>query len=258
MPRLAIIGSCITRDVWPDGADLLFISKTSVASLTTPPLPLPESLALDGLCPWEAAMIRADFDKSHLKRLRDFAPTDVIFDFAGERFPVMGGGEAKATLTAEFIRARGRSIGGLIDRFSEGGLGLFRQGLQALRSEIADARIFLHETNVATAFIEGVRREYDPLQELWAGGPLVDLRRENARFEWMHWHFRQVFPAAKRVRCDEHRVGWAGHRWGLSPYHYVPAYYDAIRDQIGELSIETRLMKSSRGCVPAPRRAARA
>ena len=43
MPRVAIIGSCITRDVWPivgeaPPQDLLYISRTSLASLFAPPL----------------------------------------------------------------------------------------------------------------------------------------------------------------------------------------------------------------------------
>ena len=41
MPKVAIIGSCITRDLWPirgETAELLYVSRTSLPSLMAPPL----------------------------------------------------------------------------------------------------------------------------------------------------------------------------------------------------------------------------
>ena len=56
-----------------------------------------------------------------------------------------------------------------------------------------------------------------------------------ARYEAI---FAAEMPAMARVSADAQQIAFKDHRWGLSPFHYVPAYYDEIRRQLGDLGLE--------------------
>jgi hypothetical protein len=44
-------------------------------------------------------------------------------------------------------------------------------------------------------------------------------------------------PPLARVEAPAHRLADETHRWGLSPFHYVPEYYAEIRRQLEPLGV---------------------
>src|SRR6266481_212201 len=99
MSRIAIVGSCITRDLWrfrggtsPSGpADLLYISRTSLPSLFATPVKGFRAAVRPpgGLRPQPHRALVADLSKTALARLVAFRPTHLIFDFIDERFDLL-------------------------------------------------------------------------------------------------------------------------------------------------------------------------
>jgi len=95
MSRVAIIGSCISRDVWrfrgEPASDLLYICRTSLPSLLAPAVagfraaPKPPG----GMRPKPHRALVADITKTALAELVAFRPTHLIFDFIDERFDLV-------------------------------------------------------------------------------------------------------------------------------------------------------------------------
>jgi hypothetical protein len=95
MSRVAILGSCITRDLWSVlGADpngVHYISRTSLPSLFARPVkgfePSPDPP--NGLKRHQHRAIVDDLTKRALPALVAFRPTHLIFDFIDERFDLL-------------------------------------------------------------------------------------------------------------------------------------------------------------------------
>src|SRR5690349_19659741 len=87
MPRIAIVGSCITRDLWPIGGGgaeaLLYISRTSFPGLLSTPVQgfRPDAELPGDLHLHEHKALVADLRKTTLTTLMAYRPTHVIFDF---------------------------------------------------------------------------------------------------------------------------------------------------------------------------------
>uniref|UniRef100_UPI00286B1C31 DUF6270 domain-containing protein n=1 Tax=Phenylobacterium sp. TaxID=1871053 RepID=UPI00286B1C31 len=107
MSRIAIIGSCITRDLWPilgeTPRDLLYISRTSLATMFASP---PAGVMIAdtppaGLPPQPHAALVADLRKTALAALVAHRPTHIVFDFIDERFDLLNAGGGLAAHTWE-------------------------------------------------------------------------------------------------------------------------------------------------------------
>ena len=44
-------------------------------------------------------------------------------------------------------------------------------------------------------------------------------------------------PQMARLDAGALRLADPAHQWGLSPFHYVPEYYDAVRQQLRALGL---------------------
>src|SRR4029453_12461651 len=111
MPRIAIVGSCITRDLWPihgGGSEaLLYISRTGLPSLLAAPVEgFRPARPPPGLLPRpEPNALVPGLPKTALARLVAFEPTHIIFDFIDERFDLLSAGGGLATYSAELQRS---------------------------------------------------------------------------------------------------------------------------------------------------------
>ena len=54
----------------------------------------------------------------------------------------------------------------------------------------------------------------------------------NALLDRQEAAFLEVMPPMARIDAGAFRVAETEHRWGLSPFHYVPEYYDEVRRQL--------------------------
>ncbi|MDP3175332.1 MAG: DUF6270 domain-containing protein [Phenylobacterium sp.] len=253
MSRVAIIGSCITRDLWPiqgePANELLYISRTSLPSLFSP--------AVEGFQPAEAlpnglkrhqhqAMVN-DLTKTTMAQLVTWRPTHLIFDFIDERFDLLAIGAALASHSWELetsgylsqpALAAARPIarlGGTCDRLWMEAVGEMLALIRA--TPLRSAPLILHESQWATHY----RAAYERFRaienvELWGGRP-ADLGRHNALLDRYQAAFTALAPEAARISAPAQRIADGDHRWGLSPFHYIPEYYAEIWRQLRALGV---------------------
>lgn len=248
MSRVAIIGSCITRDVWRVGNvgadDLLYIARTSLPSLfSTPVLGFePPDEAPAGLGRTPHRLLTWDLKKKALAALTAHRPTHVIFDFIDERYDLMRVGGALVTESWE-LRASGYldhpSLAGArrIDRLSEGCTRIWREGVREMADflwggALRDAAIVLHEARWAEAQTDGTGAR-SPLTgvEILPGRP-ADIARHNALLEDYELELLRATPYVAKVAAPQLRLADADHQWGLSPFHYIREYYEEIWRQL--------------------------
>ena len=102
MSKVAIIGSCITRGLWPirgEAERLLYASRTSLPSLFSEPVKGVKVADQPpaGLGRHQHRAVVADLEKTALSALVAFRPTHLIFDFIDERFDLLSLGGPIAT-----------------------------------------------------------------------------------------------------------------------------------------------------------------
>jgi hypothetical protein len=248
--KIAIIGSCVTRDVWRvlniPTDKLRTFSRTSVASLVSPApagLSLPNAMGAlepDGFL---ARCVRADVEKTALQTLELWEPEALVFDFIDERFDLLYVGNSIVCDSFEFrrsgLRARGPFIDGRpVRRLSAEVDEIWPKALDALRARIeagplASAKIVLHVAYWAEVYRrDGVLKSFPkririhPLPR-----PEEGIDEHNSVLRRYHDAFKVAFPNATVVVPPEHtRIADAAHRWGLSPFHYIPDYYLSFRE----------------------------
>lgn len=253
MPKIAIVGSCITRDLWPirgGGAErLLYVSRTSLPSLFSPPIAgFRPSRSLPGdLHQHEHNALLADLQKTALGRLVAFQPTHLIFDFIDERFDLVSAREGLATYSAELARS------GYLAK------GVFRGARDVPRLSDACDRLWTEAAGAFAALVRGteLRRAVPILHSArWAthqrtgGGDLAPIRdveiltgrsadidAYNQLLGRQEAAFLKLMPPMHGIDAGAFRLADPAHRWGLSPFHYVPEYYDEVRRQLGGLGL---------------------
>lgn len=253
--RVAIIGSCITRDLWPilgeDVSDLLYISRTSLPSLFAAP-PGPIGIAMEPPEPLKRHQhnaVVADLTKTALETLVAHRPSHIIFDFIDERFDLLAAGSGLVTHSWELevsgyldqpLLAQGRPAA----RLSNACDLLWRDALEELAAFLAatplrDARVILHEAQWADSYRnEAGRRAKLPEQIEVVAGRTADRAAHNALLARYQAAFKARLPQAASVTAGERlRVADARHRWGLSPFHYIDDYYREIWRQLRALGV---------------------
>lgn len=253
MPRIAIIGSCITRDLWPiqgGGAEhLLYISRTSLPSLFSIPVKdfRPPAERPGDLHRAQHNALVADLEKTALARLVAYRPTHIIFDFIDERFDLLSIGDALITHSGELQTSGYLSQGALrtarsIPRLSDACERLWMSGLRELAGLIAatplrEAQLILHSARWATV-ARGAGGALTPLRDVSVlGEHPADIAAHNALLARYDAAFETEVGAHSRIAAPDFQIADTGHRWGLSPFHYVPEYYDTIRGHLEMLGL---------------------
>jgi hypothetical protein len=247
--RVAIIGSCITRDLWPvrgDTAELLYVSRTSLPSLFAPPVtgfrpadPPPARLGR-----YQHRAMVADLRKTALAALVAFRPTHLIFDFIDERFDLMSIEGALATHSFElevsgYLKGKAFRRRRAIPRLSDACERIWLDGAQQMAAfvratPLAGARLILHSARWADRVGEEARPL--PTPEILPGRP-EDAAAHNRLLAAYEAEFTALMPPMARVEAPAHRRADAAHKWGLSPFHYVPDYYREIAGQLAALGV---------------------
>ena len=254
MSRVAILGSCITRDLWPilgePARDLLYISRTSFPSLFSPAVA--GFAAADhlpgGLKRHQHGAVVADLTKSALSDLVAHRPTHIIFDFIDERFDLLHVAGALATHSWElevsgYMAQPAFDLAMPVNRLSEACDRLWIEAAGELlalirATPLSSARLVLHESRWATHQRLAGRGASRVLEDvaLW-GGRSVEIERHNALLARYQTAFAALAPEAAVVAAPSLRIADADHRWGLSPFHYIDDYYTEIWRQLRLLGV---------------------
>ena len=251
MPRVAIVGSCISRDVWrfqgASVADLLYISRTSLPSLFAAPVAgfRPAAAPPRGLKPQPHRALVADLEKTALRTLLDFRPTHLVFDFIDERFDLLAAGGGLATLSWElaqsgYLKQRAFKAARRIPRLGAAAERLWLDGAAEMAAfvratPLSQAQLILHTARWA----ERRRTAQGRLAavtnvEVLPGQP-ADIAAHNALLARYETAFLDLMPPMARLDATAYRIADEAHRWGLSPFHYVADYYREIWRQLTAL-----------------------
>ena len=253
-----MLGSCVTRDIWKlprftpeDRKSVFVLARTSLASLFAEPLEAfePPAELPPGLSPFEIRMVGHDLLKTGLASLVAHRPTHLVIDLIDERFDLWIRGEAVATRSweTELLRLADSELSGfrIVPRGSDEARRLWLDGLlrfaDVLGRELPDTRVILHDARCATVYEDAVaaRRPLGPDWEFWPGAP-SRIEALNALFDDYAAALRDALHKMAVIRApDALTLATETHRWGLAPFHYVDAYYDAVCRQLDDL-----------GCVP--------
>lgn len=256
MAKVAIIGSCITRDIWPileePTPELLYVSRTSLPSLTAPPVEGVEPIAdqPNGVVSRsQRNSVLADLQKTALASIAAFEPTHIILDFVDERYDLLQVGGSVITHSwdlkesgylAQPWAANARTIA----RTSDEARALWRAAAPMFaemlrRHGLLKARIILHETQWARTYLDrgGRIRELPETVQVWEGLP-ANLAEHNALLADTQDRIDGLIHGLVRVKADPRfLVADERHRWGLSPFHYIPDYYRDVLRQLKALGV---------------------
>ena len=253
MSRVAILGSCITRDLWrfrgSAVADLHYVSRTSLPSLFAKPVPgfRPATKPPTGLKAQPHRALVADITKTALAGLVAYRPTHLIFDFIDERFDLLAAGGALITDSWELEASGYRKQAALrgartIPRRSAAAERLWLEAAVELAgfvraTPLRDARLILHKAQWAT-HRRGAGRRAVPLTdiEILPGVP-GDIGGYNALMARYEAAFTELMPPMAQVSAPDQRWADKAHAWGLSPFHYEPGYYAEIWRQLEALGV---------------------
>jgi hypothetical protein len=257
MSRTAIIGSCITRDIWReceiDFTGVLYVARSSLASLTSTPIKgvvMPDEPPADvaGFGRNSLRRVAADLDKTALAEIVEQRPTHLIFDFIDERFDLLQQDGAVATHSWELDRlgligGPGLTAPALIDRLSPRADALWRDGLTRIAellnaAPLAQTTVILHHAQWATAYLDaaGAPGKFEDSVPMWPGAE--SLTANNALLRHYRDLFMQAVPRTRVVQAASRlMVADANHIWDLSPFHYVRGYYADVWRQLRGLGV---------------------
>lgn len=227
--RLAIWGSCATRDVFESGGhpfDLEYHARTSWVSQASrsqaPPVQTPAGAGFG------ERMVREDLTKEIVADLIGSQPDILVVDLIDERFDVVQVQGSWYTMSDYYERL------GLVPPLRAAATATSRyRGPQRCRQfdlaasllapELASAlprtRIVLHQAWYTA-------RSADPRVQFYATATKNALSSNEALSSW-YTSLRSAFGRRLHVieAPRELLVGDPEHRWGLAHYHFVPDYY---------------------------------
>jgi len=267
MARVAIIGSCITRDLWPirgEGAEALaYVSRTSLPSLMSEPVAgfRPEKAPPAGLNGYQHSAMVADLQKTALARLVAFRPTHLIFDLIDERFDLLSVGRSIVTDSWEleasgYLDQKAFRDARPVPRLSAACDRLWAQAAGEMAAivratPLAQARLILHVSRWAHEVQDAVGRRRPLTNVAIMEGRPAEIAEHNLLLEQYEAVLLDVMPSMARLDAPALRVADAEHRWGLSPFHFIPAYYAEIWRQLEALGVPQPSGAPAAPSVPA-------
>ncbi len=244
--RVAVFGSCVTRDVFnrrfsPNYRDLfdcvLLSNQSSVISLMSPPVDA-TAADLTGIDDAAQREVRADLTRSFLDELVRLQPEYLIVDFfADVHFgcAVLDGGIVTRnrwkivktpfyqTTWQEDLPPRGRVY---MDRWSDAA----SRFVATVRDQSPGTRIVLHAARNATSY----RTAEDEVVPLPAA---EKLEKMNLRWDRLNQRFAPLADATIDVFTED-TISFAAHPWGKFPVHYEFDYHAAFLSKLTAVALD--------------------
>ena len=238
--RLAIWGSCATRDVFEAGShpfSVAYHARTSWVSQAsetrTPPVPIPSGAGFG------ERMVREDLTKEVVAGLVASQPDVLVIDLIDERFDLVEVDGSWYTMSDYYERLalapamRDRAAGISTYRTPERAV-QFSAAASILAPELASAlpatRIVLHQAWYTA-------RTADPSTPFYSTATKHAMSSDAALASW-YSSLRSAFGRRMHVLEPPRQmlVGDPAHRWGLAHYHYIPAYYTWMLEALTEIA----------------------
>lgn len=239
--KVGIIGSCVTRDAleFPRKADIelgAYFARSSLASACSDrPVPHVETSSIESA--FQRRIVRHDLDKDFLRYVETADFDVLVYDAIDERFSLLTADGAVATRSNEFLRASfDANIFDVVPSGTDQFFDLWQRGWSRLIKAL-DARgmrsvLRVNQVYWATKALGGV--------DLGAVATGRSIREANSFLDRLYDRMRQDLPTSQfYVYPEEVLVAADVHKWGVSPFHFVPEFYEAfIRQLERESSIQ--------------------
>lgn len=231
MMRVYIYGSCVTRDAFNlSGApDLVnYRARSTMGSAFGPKIDKSQLRGFDiekNPSPFQRRMVKADIEKSLPSDLRQAEFDALILDFIDERFSVARVGAGLVTRSADAVKCGLRCDPSALVHFgSDEHLELFRAGWKSLLNTVDAEKIIVNRVYWAKDDSDGI-----PVED----SAMVD--RSNMSLDRLY----AVVEADPRIRIIDYPAGSfvaaSKHKWGRSPFHYVPEMYEATLKRLSSI-----------------------
>lgn len=235
MTRLAIVGSCVSRDLHthvPAAEGALpvagYVSRATMQSMASSPCPLLAPLLRSVKAKsFDERRFLQDIAKDHVQTIASAAPDVLLIDLIDERHGTAWLGDCAITHTRvcqahlKAHRVRPDAIARPFDdRWRERQDAALRHNARRLRAAAQGARVLVHRARYATHFLEaGVRRPFEDQDK---------IARWNA-YLTDAYDALQAEMGGTALAVDDNLVVAGGvHLWDVAPYHYDRGYYDAL------------------------------
>jgi hypothetical protein len=242
--RISVIGSCVTRDVWPIVGDLpnpfYFAARTSLVSMFFPCKIKVDYELLSFSTKWEKHCFQRDNEGLVLDELIAYQPDILILDFIDERYDLLKLGDGFLLKTDAFYTSNLYNID------------CFKLAEVIARDSVRCKLLWDHSANKFCKFLN----EYLPQTKVvlhrapWASSMIIgdDLGDSNLQSapetqglypnktirvseystltNEMYDSFESIMPGLNVIATDsKFHVCATEHQWKLAPFHYVRSYY---------------------------------
>lgn len=233
MANVAIYGSCVSRDALSlvsthDYSLAAYFARSSLASSCAPASDALWALAAKKLenidSDFQRRMVAADIEKTAVSALAELDWDALVVDLIDERFSLFDTEAGVCTVSNEFLRTGLKpKPEELTKPGSDRHWDLWRTGADRFCRALEGRTIVLNEAYWAMGTVEGKSLE-----------PKFPVNANNELLGRMYEEFRARLPQCAVIDYPGSLlVADPGHRWGLSPFHFVQAFYDHT---IGRLS----------------------
>lgn len=232
MSRYFILGSCVTRDAFGEGSSAPgvaeYFARSPLGSMFAdrPELEHPNFSAIESN--FQRRMVEADWMK-RVPRLLQETPYDyVLLDLIDERFDLAEAGGSVYSVSNE-LRLTGYNVGdAAIARFgSRRHQELFEEGFSKLVEQVGSHRVIVSKAFWATQLADGTP----------TGSPAY-IEAANATLQRLYEYVGQYDLRWIEYPADV-LIGDPSHKWGVSPFHFVPEFYTRLRSELADHAIES-------------------
>jgi Family of unknown function (DUF6270)/Heparinase II/III-like protein len=240
--KLLIFGSCVSRDIFNypyDKAQMVlvdFYCRSSIASLVAQPIEIPPAVQ-NIASPFQKRMAERDMTKDFLKNLPGLQFDYLLLDLIDERLSLYVEPDGRAcTISPALIGAGfpGESNGGsTIHSGTEEFWRLWEAGWLILADKLRG--LGLLDRLLVNQVFWGSRMENGGIFDQHYPSEYIDSA--NKFLDRMYQRITADIPSEQFLRFDHGLMtGSLTHRWGISPFHYIDAYYQTALQQLTLLS----------------------
>jgi hypothetical protein len=225
--RVLIFGSCVSRDAFENkiqGLELVgYYARSSFASFTGAPF-VDNDLTLRIESSFQQRMVQADLEKTFLKILEQINFDVLLIDLIDERFNLIDQGDNRiATISNEYLTAAKLPLNGRviysgssehIQKWREG-FGIFFSIIKKLGWE---GRVRINEVFWAKGTESGEKLSSYLDEQIDSANSFLEDRYND---------LREILPSNAFISYSaDNFVAYSKHKWGISPFHYVPSLYE--------------------------------
>jgi hypothetical protein len=253
--RFGIFGSCVTRDAFELSGEprgewtiAVYLARTTINSSLSPAPPIDRIAPTVERRPFEERCVAIDLLKLQFDTLAQHEFDYLLVDLIDERHSILVSGETCLCYSVPFVRtaqahgidtSRFERRGALDPRVVEATLSNIPRFMRRLGTIVPPERTILHEALWSECFLDGEEKvvQFPNRDEIHAINEV--LSTYYARIEADSAAIRTIRPR------PEYRLGDAGHKWSLEPFHYTTAYYRDFMRQLGDIVASDRTLRAT-------------